>query len=229
MASPSVISLTAQQRDAVRHSGNLLLTACPGSGKTRTLIAKLVDEIEGVRGSPRAVCCITYTNSAVQEIEQRAKDQLQPGDEQHFTVSTIHGFCLNEIVRPYGWLRPGLSGALRVLTRDNPDFEDICAFAAARVNLLQLSQADYEAFEGLSVDPQGQIIESLAATKQFCARRNIIGIGALRSAMLISEPLSTARFVSCGIIHKLLERSALATPGSWSTNSRIRRSFRLKS
>ncbi len=158
MASPSVISLTAQQRDAVRHPGNLLLTACPGSGKTRTLIAKLVEEIEGVRGSPRVVCCITYTNSAVQEIEQRAKDQLQPGDEQHFAVSTIHGFCLNEIVRPYGWLRPGLAGTLRVLTRDNPDFEGICAFAAGQVNFFRLSQADYEAFEGLSVDSQGRII-----------------------------------------------------------------------
>jgi DNA helicase II / ATP-dependent DNA helicase PcrA len=189
VASPSVISLTAQQRDAVRHSGNLLLTACPGSGKTRTLIAKLVDEIEGVRGSPRAVCCITYTNSAVQEIEQRAKDQLQPGDEQHFTVSTIHGFCLNEIVRPYGWLRPGLSGALRVLTRDNPDFEDICAFAAARVNLLQLSQADYEAFEGLSVDPQGQIIgiarrnEAVLRTAQYywdrCAALGYVDFGTI--------------------------------------------------
>ena len=158
MASAGVMRLTPQQREAVRHSGNLLLTACPGSGKTRTLIAKLVEEIEGVRGSPRAVCCITYTNSAVQEIEQRSKDQLQPGDEQHFLVSTIHAFCLNEIVRPYGWLAPTLAGAWRVLTRDNPDFEAICSYAAEHINLFQLSQADYEAFEGLCVDAHGQII-----------------------------------------------------------------------
>lgn len=31
------MSLTPQQKEAVAHQGNLLLTACPGSGKTRTL------------------------------------------------------------------------------------------------------------------------------------------------------------------------------------------------
>jgi len=31
--------------------------------------AKLIKEIEGVRGSPKQICCITYTNTAVQEIE----------------------------------------------------------------------------------------------------------------------------------------------------------------
>ena len=86
-------SLTEQQRVAVRFPDNLLLTACPGSGKTRTLIAKLVAEIEPVRGSARGICAITYTKTAVQEIEQRAAYQLQPGDERYFAVSTIHAFC----------------------------------------------------------------------------------------------------------------------------------------
>jgi DNA helicase II / ATP-dependent DNA helicase PcrA len=65
MGSGGLIKLTNEQQAAVDNPGNLLLTACPGSGKTRTLIAKLVAEIEGVRGSPRAICCITYTNTAV--------------------------------------------------------------------------------------------------------------------------------------------------------------------
>jgi DNA helicase-2/ATP-dependent DNA helicase PcrA len=189
VASPSVISLTAQQRDAVRHPGNLLLTACPGSGKTRTLIAKLVAAIEDVRGSPRVVCCITYTNSAVQEIEQRAKDQLEPGDEQHFAVSTIHGFCLNEIVRPYGWLRRGLAGALRVLTRDNPDFEGICSFAAGQVNFFRLSPDDYDAFEGLNVYSQGEIIGT--------ARRNEV---VLRAARHYWDRCSAMGYIGFGTI-----------------------------
>jgi DNA helicase II / ATP-dependent DNA helicase PcrA len=158
LASAGLIRLTDQQRSAISERGNLVLTACPGSGKTRTLIAKLVEELEGVRGSPKAICCITYTNSAVQEIEQRAKEQLQPGDEHHFAVSTIHAFCLNEIVRPYGWLEPSLSGPLRVLTRDNPDFESICSHAAAQVNCFRLGPTDYEAFENLSIDAKGEII-----------------------------------------------------------------------
>jgi DNA helicase II / ATP-dependent DNA helicase PcrA len=158
VAPGGMIELTGEQRAAVANPSNLLLTACPGGGKTRTLITKLVAEIEGVRGSPRAICCITYTNTAVQEIEQRAREQLQPGDEAYFSVSTIHAFCLNEVLRPYGWLKPELAGPRKILTRESPDFETICAHAAAQVNLFQLSHADYEAFESLSVDAQGRVI-----------------------------------------------------------------------
>lgn len=75
------MSLTDEQREAVSEEGNLLLTACPGSGKTRTLIAKALREIEKLRESPRRVCCITYTNSAAQEIEERARLEMQDGDE----------------------------------------------------------------------------------------------------------------------------------------------------
>ena len=112
MAAGGLIRLTGEQQAAVDNDGNLLLTACPGSGKTRTLIAKLVAEIEEVRGSPRTICCITYTNTAVQEIEQRTREQLQPGDEGYFVISTIHAFCLNEILRPYG--RPPLPDRARL-------------------------------------------------------------------------------------------------------------------
>lgn len=34
-------NLTSEQMDAVRFDGHLLLTACPGSGKTKTLVSKL--------------------------------------------------------------------------------------------------------------------------------------------------------------------------------------------
>ncbi|WP_024716627.1 UvrD-helicase domain-containing protein [Gluconobacter oxydans] len=141
--------LTDQQAEAVHWQDNLLLTACPGSGKTRTLTAKAVMEIEYLRDTPKKVLCITYTNSAAQEIEKRAGQQLAAGDEQRLYVSTIHSFCLNEILRPYGWLQPDFLGGLRVITRDNPDFEIIATYAAEQVNYFNISQADFEAFESL--------------------------------------------------------------------------------
>ena len=160
--------LTGEQREAVDWAGNLLLTACPGSGKTRTLIAKLVAEIEDVRGTPKSICCITYTNTAVQEIEQRATEQLQAGDDRHIHVSTIHSFCLHSILRPFAWLRPELGGARKVITRDNPDFEPICRHAAAQVNLLNLQQSDLEAFEGLGVDANGNVIGLASNNEAVC-------------------------------------------------------------
>jgi DNA helicase II / ATP-dependent DNA helicase PcrA len=163
------MKLTDQQAAAVSEAGNLLLTACPGSGKTRTLIAKAVREIENLRGTPRRVCCITYTNTAAQEIEERAALELQPGDERQLAVSTIHSFCLNEILRPYGWLLPEFTGATRVITRDNVNFEAIAQFAAARINYFWLSASDYEAFESLTVDGKGRIV-GLAAQNAAVAR-----------------------------------------------------------
>lgn len=158
MAPKKLKPLTAQQRAAVNYPNNLLLTACPGSGKTRTLIAKLVHELEEVRHTPRAICCITYTNTAVEEIEHRALEQLCPGDDQHVTVSTIHSFCLNEVVRPFGWLRPGFRSSRRVLTRDDPNFEEIARYAAGKINLFNLQSKDFEAFESISLNARGELI-----------------------------------------------------------------------
>lgn len=152
------MTLTTQQKAAVAHPDNIVLTACPGSGKTRTLIAKLVQELEFVRHTPRALCCITYTNTAVEEIEHRALEQLSPGDEDHLVVSTIHSFCLNEIVRPFGWLRPGSRSNRKVLTREDPNFENIARFAAGQVNLFNLQARDYDAFESLALNAAGELI-----------------------------------------------------------------------
>jgi len=152
------MNLTPEQQTAARCPDNLLITACPGSGKTRVIIARLLGEIDRLRGTPKTAACITYTNTAVQEIEHRTAQFLEPGDERHFTVSTIHAFCLNAILRPFGWLAPGFNSALKVITRDHPDFEEIARHAAAQVNYHNLDHWDYDAFSNLALDAQGNIV-----------------------------------------------------------------------
>ncbi len=179
-----MITLTPEQHEAVVHPGNLMLTACPGSGKTRTLLSKLVFELESVRDSARRVACITYTNTAVQEIEQRAKEQLQSGDEKYFSVSTIHSFCLHEIVRPYGWLSPDWTGGRKILTPETAIFEEICNYAAQQINLLQLTRRDYEAFESLSRDAGG----------------NLVGLATNNEAVSQAAPYFWARCATLGFV-----------------------------
>lgn len=65
------MKLTLQQRAAVEHDGHAVITACPGSGKTRTIIAKVLRCIDELNDTPRKLACITYTNTAVREIEYR--------------------------------------------------------------------------------------------------------------------------------------------------------------
>jgi DNA helicase-2/ATP-dependent DNA helicase PcrA len=176
------MKLTAQQLKAVGHDGNLLLQACPGSGKTRTIIARLVREIEKVRESPFCVACITYTNAAVQEIDVRVAAHLTPGDDRHYVVSTIHSFCLHSILRPFAWKVPGFIGAMNVLTRDRPEFDETVRWAVEKINYFNVTPSDLEAFANLTRDingdPSGSAFQNavvMKAAPHFWARCEQLG------------------------------------------------------
>lgn len=118
-----MISLTPEQRQAVEHDGNVMLSACPGSGKTRVIIAKLLQLAEKVEETPRSIACITYTNAAVEEIEMRVK---QVGSNSLFDrceIATIHAFCLQFILRPFRWVIPDLPQDFKILTREMSLFD----------------------------------------------------------------------------------------------------------
>ena len=152
------MTLTTEQLAAVNCEANLVLTACPGSGEYKRIAARLAREIDALRGGPKAVACITYTNAAVQEIEQRLATLLLEGDEQHFAVSTIHSFCLTEILRPFAWAVPGFTGSMHVITRDQPEFEQIATWAAEQVNFFRPTFRDFDAFASLNLDADGNLI-----------------------------------------------------------------------
>ena len=121
-------SLTSEQRRAVEHKGNVQISACPGSGKTRLIIAKLLRLAETVEGTPRSIGCITYTNSAVNEIESRIKKSGTDALFERCEISTIHSFCHQFILRPYCWLEPDVSAKFKILTPAMPEFSRIvCA------------------------------------------------------------------------------------------------------
>lgn len=118
-----MISLTPDQRRAVDSDGNIQLSACPGSGKTRVIIAKLLRLAETVEGTPRSIGCITYTNAAVEEIEFRIKQSGTNALFERCEIATIHAFCLQFILRPYRWLVPEIPPEFKILTREMRAFE----------------------------------------------------------------------------------------------------------
>lgn len=154
------MKLTPQQQLALDHTGNLLLKACPGSGKTRTIVAKLVKEVEEVRGTPFAVACITYTNAAVNEIDARVAAHLMPDDQTNYVVSTIHSFCLHHILRPFASRVAGFSGTMKVLTSERTEFVEIADLAAEMVGRFDLRFEDYVRFGGIGLDASGAFIGS---------------------------------------------------------------------
>ncbi|MFF2041788.1 ATP-dependent helicase [Kitasatospora sp. NPDC058170] len=92
--------LHPDQRIAVLHPGNVVMRAGPGSGKTRTLVARAAYLLETQVSAFRGIACITYTNPAADEIRRRV---FQRGvrAEGRIVCSTVHAFCLNEILRPF--------------------------------------------------------------------------------------------------------------------------------
>ncbi|HAS6180261.1 TPA: AAA family ATPase [Vibrio vulnificus] len=109
-------NLTPEQMDAVTYSDDMLLSACPGSGKTKTLVSKLyhiLDNSEDLLIGKRKVVAITYTNIAADTITERL---LSYGVESNsLWVGTIHAFCLQWIVRPNINNVPRLCGGFVVI------------------------------------------------------------------------------------------------------------------
>ncbi|RDK04955.1 UvrD-helicase domain-containing protein [Cupriavidus lacunae] len=105
--------LNAEQSEAVVAPGNILLTACPGSGKTRTLTYKIAYELSRLESDRQFVVAITYTNRAADEIRERIQDLGV--DTARLWIGTIHAFCLEWIIKPYGIYAPDLANGYSIV------------------------------------------------------------------------------------------------------------------
>lgn len=92
-------NLNDEQIQAIESNENVLLIACPGSGKTHTLIHKVARELSKIDSHRKFVIAITYTNNAADEIRSRIENLNI--DTSQLWVGTIHSFCLEWIIRPY--------------------------------------------------------------------------------------------------------------------------------
>lgn len=116
-------NLTSEQMDAVKFKGNLLLTACPGSGKTKTLVSKLCyilenKELFGV--GKKKIIALTYTNIAADTILERI---MSFGiSSESLWIGTIHSFCLNWIIKPNVDKIPRLCRGFNVIDEHEKEF-----------------------------------------------------------------------------------------------------------
>lgn len=93
--------LNQEQLEVIYSEGNLLLTACPGSGKTRVIINKIAWELSKLDPkNKRKILALTFTNRASNEITRRLNrlGALSP----EIWSGTIHSFCMEWLIKPYG-------------------------------------------------------------------------------------------------------------------------------
>lgn len=105
--------LSEEQRTACKAQGNILLTACPGSGKTRTLTHRLAYLVAKKPESYKLNIAITYTNRAADEIIKRLDDMAV--DSSTIWAGTIHQFCMRFIIRPYAMYSKRLCKGYKII------------------------------------------------------------------------------------------------------------------
>lgn len=105
--------LNTKQQEVCQSPSNYILTACPGSGKTRTITYRLAYLQQKYPSSRKYNIAITYTNRAAEEIESRL-DSLGI-DTTSIWTGTIHQFCMHFIIRPYAMYSDRLRKGYRII------------------------------------------------------------------------------------------------------------------
>lgn len=89
------MTLSPTQQTIVDTTGNLIVRASAGTGKTHTMVAKIAAEIE-INRTHKVVAAITFTIKAAQEI----KDRLSVDVTRHF-IGTNNSFVIEEVIKPF--------------------------------------------------------------------------------------------------------------------------------
>ena len=89
---------TPEQQVAIGHEGNMVITACPGSGKTAVVVEKIRRKLPGLKAY-QGVIDITFTVKASEELKSRCKKNAFDAKQSFF--GTIDSFCLKEIIYPF--------------------------------------------------------------------------------------------------------------------------------
>jgi len=111
--------LNEEQRAACTIEQNCVLMACPGSGKTRTIVYRLAWLRLCHPESRKLNIAITYTNRASEEMENRLQDM---GVESTSAwTGTIHQFCMEFIVRKYSMYSERLRFGYKIIDEYQTD------------------------------------------------------------------------------------------------------------
>jgi DNA helicase II / ATP-dependent DNA helicase PcrA len=94
------MSINKEKEDIIKQEGNILVTANPGTGKTRLLSYKYVDLInKGIK--PEQILCLTFTHKAKKEMENRILELIKKNDVKvdisKLNVFTFHSYAMDNL------------------------------------------------------------------------------------------------------------------------------------
>ena len=112
-----LVDLNTAQREAVAaESGNLLVLAGAGSGKTRVLVHRIAWLIRAEGVSPHSILAVTFTNKAAREMRGRIETMLS-FSTQGMWVGTFHGLA-HRLLKQH-WQEARLPQGFQILDSDD--------------------------------------------------------------------------------------------------------------
>jgi superfamily I DNA/RNA helicase len=150
-------SLNDEQKRAVLKKGHVLITACPGSGKTRVIIHKLAHELSQFdEKEKKRVVALTFTVRASEEIWRRLNDLGIKSN--NIWTGTLHAFCYEWIIRPYSCYLPELISGYTIA--DETYCSDLIAFLKDKYGLKQIDPIN------LRFNRDGSFVEKKSIQKE---------------------------------------------------------------
>lgn len=93
---------TREQEAVVMHDGCAFVTACPGAGKTRTLVER-ARRLLADRSDRRGIAFLSFTNAAVDELEARLRSfDVLPAPLFPSFIGTFDRFLWQFFIAPFG-------------------------------------------------------------------------------------------------------------------------------
>lgn len=95
--------LNERQQEAVTDIHRAVaVIAGPGTGKTKTLVSRILYMLENRKIKPAEITAVTFTNKAAREMEERLKKQIGKARSlSHLHVGTFHALCM-ELLEDHG-------------------------------------------------------------------------------------------------------------------------------
>ena len=145
--------LNAEQKKAVEAKNAVVaVIAGPGTGKTKTLIARIADLIENQGADPGEITAVTFTNQAAGELRERLREHF--GSKKiagQFCIGTFHSICLTMLAEK----------------KKKPALIDSCTaaeFAQAVIDDMGISVNARKFLQAVSVKKNGQALRDIPET-----------------------------------------------------------------